>query len=179
MIDETRAVFAMAEADEPWARGALALALWRAGALDGVPERIAGPCALEISGDPRGAAEAWERAGRPWEAAAALSVSNDPEDLRRALTLLAPLGDRALSAKLAARLPQARGPRASTRGNPHGLTAREVEIVSLLADGLRNADIAARLFLSPKTVDHHVSAILAKLGARTRGEAAAKFRESK
>ena len=179
MIDETRAVFAMAEADEPWARGALALALWRAGALDGVPERIASPCALEISGDPRGAAEAWERAGRPWEAAAALSVSNNPEDLRRALTLLAPLGDRALSAKLAARLPQARGPRASTRGNPHGLTAREVEIVSLLADGLRNADIAARLFLSPKTVDHHVSAILAKLGARTRGEAAAKFRESK
>ena len=59
------------------------------------------------------------------------------------------------------------------------LVEEEVEIVSLLADGLRNADIAARLFLSPKTVDHHVSAILAKLGARTRGEAAAKFRESK
>ncbi len=179
MIEEIRAAFAMAEADEPWSRGALALALWRAGALDAVPERIAEPHALEIAGDWRAAAERWEQLGRTWEAAAALSGSNDPDDLRRALEMLAKLGDRALSALLAARQPQTRRPRASTRSKPHGQTAREVEIVSLLADGLRNADIAARLFLSPKTVDHHVSAVLAKLGARTRGEAAAKFRESK
>ena len=72
-----------------------------------------------------------------------------------------------------------RKPRASTRRNPHGLTARELEILALLADGLRNADIAERLFLSPKTVDHHVSAVLAKLGARTRGEAAAKYRSER
>ena len=66
-----------------------------------------------------------------------------------------------------------RGPRATTRENPAGLTAREVEVLELLGEGLRNADIAERLFLSEKTVSHHVSAILRKLGVRTRGEASA------
>jgi DNA-binding NarL/FixJ family response regulator len=46
-------------------------------------------------------------------------------------------------------------------------------VLALVAEGLRNAEIAERLFLSPKTVDHHVSAILRKLPARTRGEAGA------
>ena len=65
-----------------------------------------------------------------------------------------------------------RGPRPATRENPAHLTARELEVLALLADGLRNRDIAERLFLSPKTVDHHVSAILRKLDTRTRGQAA-------
>ena len=65
-----------------------------------------------------------------------------------------------------------RGPRQSTRANPAGLTAREMEILQLLAEGLRNADIAERLHVSAKTVHHHVSSGLAKLGVRTRGEAA-------
>jgi DNA-binding NarL/FixJ family response regulator len=64
-----------------------------------------------------------------------------------------------------------RGPRPSTRDNPANLTARELEVLGLVAEGLRNADIAQRLFLSEKTVDHHVSAILRKLEVRTRGEA--------
>jgi DNA-binding NarL/FixJ family response regulator len=46
------------------------------------------------------------------------------------------------------------------------------EVLALVTEGLRNADIAQRLFVSPKTVDHHVSAILAQLGVQTRGEAA-------
>ena len=64
-----------------------------------------------------------------------------------------------------------RGPRASTRDHPFGLTAREVEIVGWLARGLTNSRIGARLHISPKTVDHHVSAILAKLGVASRDEA--------
>ena len=65
------------------------------------------------------------------------------------------------------------GPRAATRSNPAGLTARQLDVLALIACGDRNADIAAKLFLSEKTVDHHVSAILSKLGVRTRGQAAA------
>ena len=65
------------------------------------------------------------------------------------------------------------GPVPATRANPAGLTARQLDVLALLADGLSNADIAARLVISPKTADHHVSAILAKLDVRTRGEAAA------
>ena len=66
-----------------------------------------------------------------------------------------------------------RGPRAATRENPAGLTARELEVLALVAEGLRNAEIAQRLFLSEKTVGHHVSAILRKLEVRTRSQAGA------
>ena len=66
-----------------------------------------------------------------------------------------------------------RGPRAATRENPAGLTARELEVVALVAEGLRNAEIAGRLFVSEKTVAHHVSAILRKLDVATRSQAGA------
>jgi DNA-binding NarL/FixJ family response regulator len=65
------------------------------------------------------------------------------------------------------------GPRPATRSNPAGLTGRQLEVLALLADGLRNAQIAERLVLSSKTVDHHVSAILRKLDVGSRTEAAA------
>jgi DNA-binding CsgD family transcriptional regulator len=64
-----------------------------------------------------------------------------------------------------------RRPRRATLANPAGLTARELEVLGLLGADLHNADIATRLHISEKTVDHHVSAILAKLGVRTRREA--------
>lgn len=66
-----------------------------------------------------------------------------------------------------------RGSRPTTRGHPLGLTRREAEILGLLVDGLRSSSIAKRLYVSPKTVEHHVSAILAKLGVSSRAEAVA------
>jgi DNA-binding NarL/FixJ family response regulator len=67
-----------------------------------------------------------------------------------------------------------RGPRRRTRENPAGLTSRELEVLALLTQGLRNAEIAQRLVVSEKTVGHHVSAILRKLEVPSRTRAAAK-----
>jgi DNA-binding NarL/FixJ family response regulator len=64
-----------------------------------------------------------------------------------------------------------RGPRPTTRRDPHGLTTRQLEVLDLMAEHLTNAEIAQRLFLSERTVDHHVSAILSKLQVRTREDA--------
>jgi DNA-binding NarL/FixJ family response regulator len=64
-----------------------------------------------------------------------------------------------------------RGPRSSTRQHPSGLTSKEVAVLSLLASGLRNKEIAERLSRSARTVDHHLESIFAKLGVTTRAEA--------
>jgi DNA-binding NarL/FixJ family response regulator len=105
--------------------------------------------------------------------------SGDEQLLRTALDRLRSLGAGATAAIAVRRLRELgargipRGPRASTAINPAGLTRRQVEVVTLLAQGLRDADIAQRLYLSEKTVGHHVSAILRKLDVRTRGQAVA------
>ena len=121
------------------------------------------------------------RTGDPYDEALALSDGDDIDSLQRAIAILEPLGDNCLVHILRQRLRVlgVRGPRKTTRANPAGLTARELEILGLLDEGLRNADIAQRLHVSPKTVDHHVSSVLSKLGVRTRGEAARVFRERK
>jgi DNA-binding NarL/FixJ family response regulator len=99
--------------------------------------------------------------------------------MREALQELQALGAQRPAAIVAGRLREIgargvpRGPRRRTRANPGGLTARELEVTELLVEGLRNAEIAERLVVTPKTVDHHVSAILRKLNVRTRGQAAA------
>ena len=108
-----------------------------------------------------------------------LADADDHDTLRRALDELHRLGARPAATIVARRLRERgargvpRGPRQAARESPAGLTARETEVLGLLADGFRNAEIAERLFLSPRTVDHHVSAILRKLEAGTRGEAVA------
>ena len=162
-----------------WPLGELACWRWRAGLLDEPPPSAAEPYALQIAGEWRRAAELWQEIGCPYEAALALADADEEDALRRALDELRRLGAQPAAAIVARRLRERgvrglpRGPTATTRENPGGLTAREVEVLKLVSEGLRNADIADRLFLSDRTVGHHVSAILRKLGVRTRGEASA------
>ncbi len=153
--------------------------LWRAGVIDSAPVQAAKAVRLHIQGDLRGASEEWRRLERPYEAAQALADSDDEEDLVEAVREFRRLGagpalataQRRLRA-IGASIP--RGPRPTTIANPAGLTAREMEILPLLQLGLRDAEIAARLFISQRTVGHHVSSILGKLGVRSRAEAATK-----
>ena len=138
--------------------------------------------ALQIQGDWQGAAAEFARLGCPYQAALACSESDDPEAILSALEALEGLEARPAAARLRRRLSELgvrgipRGPRAARRGHPFDLTAREQEVLDALSLGLSNGEIAARLFVSPKTVDHHVSAILTKLGVRSRGAAVAKAR---
>jgi DNA-binding CsgD family transcriptional regulator len=179
IIDETQATFDLARSlDCPWVTGELALWRRRAGADEAVPPE-AEPYALEAAGDWRRAADLWASMGCPYESALALAAGDDDAALLRAHEELRRLGANATATVVARRLRGRgarglpRGPRPATRDNPANLTARQVEVLSLVAQGLPNAEIADRLFLSPKTVDHHVSAILRKLDARTRAEASA------
>jgi DNA-binding CsgD family transcriptional regulator len=156
------------------------LAVWRlrAGVDDGLAELAAEPYASELRGQAARAADRWAELGSPYEAALALGQTADVDALSRAHDALRALGAQPAAAAVARRLRErgvrvARGARPSTRDNPAQLTTREVEVLTLVAEGLRNADIAQRLFLSEKTVGHHISAILRKLDVRTRGEASA------
>jgi DNA-binding CsgD family transcriptional regulator/tetratricopeptide (TPR) repeat protein len=141
-----------------------------------------GPYTLALAGKWVEAADEWTRRGQPYETALALAQSGDVDALRRAHTELQRLGARPLAAMVARELRELgvrdvpRGPRATTRANDAELTARELDVLNLLAEGLRNAEIAERLVVSRRTVDHHTSAILRKLDVRTRGEAVANAR---
>jgi DNA-binding CsgD family transcriptional regulator len=165
-------------------KGELATWLWRVGALEHLPTDIAEPYALEISGDWRGAARAWKALGCPYEQANMLALVRRPKpNSVEALAILDQLGAAPGGAAYSNEDARTRCPRHSARlthidaaqlTRPH---EREAEILALLSEGCAIRRIAKRLFVSTKTVDHHVSAILAKLGVPSRAEAVAMARK--
>ena len=134
---------------------------------------IPGPYALQVVGPPLPAAQSWDELGMAFHAALALGDSSDEADLREALSRLDPV-----SPPAARRVRQRMrdlglrsipsGARSTTRADPAGLTRREREVLDLLGQRLTNEQIADRLVISVKTVDHHVSSVLAKLGVASR-----------
>ena len=162
-----------------WQVGELAYWLWKSGRLSTAPAPAAEPYRLQIGGQWQAAADRWLALRCPYQAAWALADADDETALRRALTAFRQLGATPAADRVSARLRALgvrgipRGRRASTRANPANLSRREVEVLALVADGLHDAEIAARLVISEHTVHHHVAAILRKLGTATRGGAAA------
>jgi DNA-binding CsgD family transcriptional regulator len=166
------------ETDSPWARGELGYWMHRAGCIDTAPSRSAAPFAAMIDGDWRTAARLWEGLGCPFEIATALSLGDESAH-RQAIDMLDALGARPAADAARKRL-RARGasnvpgrPRSSSMDNPAGLTGRQLEVTECIVAGLDNGEISERLFISRKTVEHHVTAIFLKLGVDTRPKAIA------
>jgi DNA-binding CsgD family transcriptional regulator len=164
-----------------WYLGSLAFWLWKLGELPDTPAGIAEPYRLVIEGDPMAAAEMWSAIGCPYERAIALAHGDQPAQLE-ALEALDALGATSVAAKLRKTLRDQgvsvpRGKGRMTRDHAAGLTPRQAEVLDLLSEGLSNLEIADRLFVSPRTVEHHVSAVLAKLDCSTREEAVSRARD--
>ena len=162
----------------PWITGELLYWRSRVEPVGSVPDDIAAPYRLTLLGDWHAAADAWEQIGMPYEQA--LALAEGPEEaLRGALAIVDKLGAGPLAGIVRRRLRELgirgvpRGPNEATRANPSGLTSRELQVLHLLTQGCTNAQLARRLHRSPKTIDHHVSALLEKLGVHSRAEAVA------
>lgn len=140
-------------------------------------QQVPEPYATQLAGDPVAAAHLWQAVGMPYEAALALLDGDDEEGWREALETLERLGAHGTAGAARRRLRSTgaavpRSRRTSTLAHPAGLTAREQEVLEQLALGRTNGEIADALVISPKTVDHHVSSVLGKLGTANRRDAA-------
>ena len=156
-----------------WAAGHLAVWLRRLGRQPRAGP-VAEPFALQLAGRADAAAERWRDLGAPYERALARAESSDDATAVGALADLETMGawaaaDRCrelLRRRGLSRVPARR--RTTTVTNPAGLTTRQLDVARLVARGLTNAELAQQLYISTRTADHHVSAVLAKLGLETR-----------
>ena len=183
-LDEAAALVAKADAipGNAWAIGDLLVWLDRIG-VEPVAGQVAEPHRLELEGRHRDAAEAWLALGAPFDSALAGVHDHSPGVAVDALSRLQQL-DVERSATRARGMLLARGihslpalVRRTTRSNPAGLTNRQLDVARLVAQGLTNGELAERLYISPKTADHHVSAVLGKLGLPSRREVMRSARE--
>jgi DNA-binding CsgD family transcriptional regulator len=164
------------ERESPWIGGELAFWLHLIGEIDHLPEIAPEPYRLSAAGDWEAAAAFWQERGIPYDRAVALSLGPDEARIE-ALAIFDELGATPVAARVRAELVESgvsgvpRGPNRATRENAFGLTPRQMDVLGHLAKGLTNAEIADLLFVSTRTVDHHVSAILDKIGASSRAEA--------
>jgi DNA-binding CsgD family transcriptional regulator len=164
-------------ADDRWGRGVLAFWAWRLG-FEPPDGPIPDPAGLELQGRTGDSARAWRQRGFAVEAAI-VEAMVPGADLGAVFADLSRLGAegvmrglrRELQRRGVRRIP--RGDRPATKENPAGLTARQAEVLALIVRGYSNAAIAEELFISEKTAGHHVAAVLAKLDASSRLQAAA------
>jgi DNA-binding CsgD family transcriptional regulator len=184
-LEEARAAYDMTLNNKQAGFAAeLAFWQWRAGEPVETYDWMLQAYTLHIAGDWQAAAEEWAHLGCPYEQARALADGDTSAQLK-ALEIFERLGARTDSENLRDKLRAAdavgipQQPRAATLENPFHLTNRQVEVLKLLIEGLSNAEIAARLHISPKTAEHHVSAVLAKLNVSSRKDAAELGKSSK
>ena len=141
-----------------------------------------GPYAAMMRRDWEAAADEFGELGWAYDRALMLSLLDGQPALVEGIEVARRLGAEPLTKRLAERMRELglrvpAGPRRTTRVNPAGLTARQLEVLTLITEGLTNAEIAERLVVSPRTAEHHVAAVLTKLGATTRREAAKRASE--
>ena len=177
VVDDVTAALCIATTEhQDGLYGELSVYAQRAGLAMSVLDECPLPWRLALDGDHVGAAVEWQRRGGAYEHAWELASCGDVERELAALRVLDELGAAGAAIVLRRRLRNRgvrvpAGPRAARRANPAGLTQRQCDVLGMLAEGLSDAEIADRLVLSQRTVNHHVSAVLQAFGARSRREA--------
>jgi DNA-binding CsgD family transcriptional regulator len=167
----------------PWWIADLGLWLWLDGHIDEIPAGAADPVHWLANGEWEKTAEWYASRGLPYEQAIALSLGEEAARME-ALHIADRIGARALGSKFRRQLRAdgvkgiPRMPRTEGQNHALGLTSRQFEVLRLLAEGLTNSEIAGRLFISPRTAEKHVAAVLARVGASDRHEAVALARQA-